>query len=135
MVLHPSRYAELLAKNIRDHKVNCWLVNTGWSGGPYGVGERMEIKHTRALLNAALDGKLDKVEYREDPIFGVQVPTSCPGVPKKILDPRNTWKDKDAYDKKAGHLAKLFVENFGEYADQCSKEVVAAGPTVAQPVC
>ncbi|RKX23292.1 MAG: phosphoenolpyruvate carboxykinase (ATP) [Candidatus Zixiibacteriota bacterium] len=131
MVLHPSRYAELLAERIREHKVDCWLVNTGWSGGPYGVGKRMKIKYTRALLNAALDGSLAKVDYEEDPIFGVQVPTECPGVPKKILKPRNTWKDKEAYDKKAEHLAGLFVENFRQFEDQASEEVKAAGPMQA----
>jgi len=112
MVLHPSRYAELLAEKIRKHDVSCWLVNTGWSGGPYGVGERMKIEYTRALLNAAIDGSLNDVSYEEDPVFGVQVPTSCKGVPEEILKPRNTWADREAYDKKAVHLAKLFVENF-----------------------
>jgi len=128
MVLHPSRYAELLAARIRDQKVDCWLVNTGWSGGPYGVGKRMSIKHTRTLLNAALDGSLSKVEYELDPIFGVQVPTSCPGVPKKILNPRNTWADKEEYDRKAKHLAQLFTDNFRDYADHVSEEVRSAGP-------
>ncbi|MEE8577447.1 MAG: phosphoenolpyruvate carboxykinase [candidate division Zixibacteria bacterium] len=128
MVLHPSRYAELLAQRIREHKVNCWLVNTGWTGGPCGVGERMKISHTRAMLNAAIEGKLDNVKFEADPIFGVQVPTECPGVPNEVLSARNTWADKDAYDKKAEHLAQLFVENFAEYADQCTDEVVAAGP-------
>jgi phosphoenolpyruvate carboxykinase (ATP) len=130
MVLHPSRYAELLADRIRDQKVDCWLVNTGWSGGPYGVGERMSIKHTRLLLNAALDGSLNKVEFELDPVFGVQVPTSCPGVPKKILNPRNTWADKEEYDRKAKHLAQLFTDNFREYADHVSEEVRSAGPNV-----
>jgi len=128
MVLHPSRYAELLADKIRRHKVDCWLVNTGWSGGPYGVGERMPIKHTRALLNAALNGLLKKVSYEADPVFGVQVPTSCPGVPEKILRPRNTWTDKEAYDRKAEHLAGLFVGNFRQFEDASPDEVKAAGP-------
>ena len=134
MVLHPSRYAELLADKIRRHKVNCWLVNTGWSGGPYGVGERMPIKHTRALLNAALDGSLNKVSYEADPIFGVQVPTSCPGVPEEILNPRNTWSDKEAYDQKAAHLAKLFEENFRQFEDDTPEEVKAAGPRATAKV-
>jgi phosphoenolpyruvate carboxykinase (ATP) len=128
MVLHPSRYAELLADKIKKHKVNCWLVNTGWSGGPYGVGKRMAIKHTRALLNAALDGSLNNVSFETDPIFGVKVPTSCPGVPEEILTPKNTWADKGAYDKKAQHLANLFVENFREYEDKTPDNVKAAGP-------
>ncbi len=128
MVLHPSRYAELLADRIRQHKVNCWLVNTGWSGGPYGVGERISIKHTRALLNATLDGSLNKVNFNKDPIFGVQVPTSCPGVPQEILNPRNTWSDKEAFDKKAEHLAGLFTENFRQFEDQTPEDVKSAGP-------
>ena len=128
MVLHPSRYAELLARKIRKHDVNCWLVNTGWTGGPYGVGKRMEIRYTRALLNAALDGTLSQAEYNEDPIFGVRVPTSCSGVPEEILDPRNTWADKEAYDQKAESLAQLFAENFKQFEDQAPSEVKAAGP-------
>ncbi len=128
MVLHPSRYAELLAEKIKKHKVKCWLVNTGWTGGPYGVGERMSIKHTRTLLNAALEGTLDNVAYEADPVFGVQVPAECPGVPSEILKPKNTWSDKDAYDKKAQHLAKLFVENFKDYEEKTPDEVKAAGP-------
>ncbi len=130
MVLHPSRYAELLAEKVRKHDVSCWLVNTGWTGGPFGVGERMSIKHTRALLNAALEGQLDDVEFEEDPIFGLQVPKTCPGVPSEVLNPRNTWSDKTAYDDKAKMLAGLFVENFAEYASKCSDEVKAAGPKV-----
>lgn len=128
MVLHPSRYAELLADRIREHKVNCWLVNTGWTGGQYGVGKRMKINYTRAMLNAAIEGKLDNVKYVQDPIFGVQVPTECPNVPSEVLNARSTWSDKDAYDKKAEHLAGLFEENFKDYADKCSDEVIAAGP-------
>jgi len=128
MVLHPSRYAELLADKIRKHNVNCWLVNTGWTGGPYGVGERMQIRYTRALVNAALDGTLSQVAHEVDPVFGVQVPSSCPGVPEELLKPRNTWKDKKAYDAKADHLARLFVENFREYENQAPPEVKTAGP-------
>ncbi len=128
MVLHPSRYAELLAERIRKHKVKCWLVNTGWTGGPYGIGKRMKISHTRAMLNAAIEGKLDNVPYEQDPIFGVHVPTGCPGVSSEILKARNTWDDKEAYDKKAQHLAGLFEENFREYADESSDEIAAAGP-------
>lgn len=128
MVLHPSRYAELLADKIRRHNVNCWLVNTGWSGGPYGIGERMEIKHTRALLDAALDGSLNKVTYEEDPVFGLQIPASCPGVPQEILKPRNTWADKRAYNSKAEHLARLFTDNFKQFEDQATDDVKSAGP-------
>jgi len=128
MVLHPSRYAELLADKIRRHKVNCWLVNTGWSGGPYGIGERMEIKHTRALLEAALNGSLNKVTYEEDPIFGLQIPSNCPGVPQEILKPKNTWADKEAYDSKAEYLARLFTDNFKQFEDQATDEIKSAGP-------
>jgi len=128
MVLHPSRYAELLAEKIKKHNVDCWLINTGWSGGPYGEGHRMAIKHTRAMVNAALDGSLSKVEFVTDPVFGIQVPTSCPGVPEEVLNPRNTWKDKEAYDKKAQHLAQLFVENFKQFEEGTPPEVIQAGP-------
>ena len=132
MVLHPSRYAELLAQKIRKHKVKCWLVNTGWTGGPYGVGERMKISYTRALLNAALQGKLDNVTYEVDPILGIEVPTSCPGVPPDILRSKDTWADPKAYDKQAQHLVRLFTENFKEYESDVSPEVKAAG--FQQPV-
>jgi phosphoenolpyruvate carboxykinase (ATP) len=128
MVLHPSRYAVLLAEKIKRHDVTCWLVNTGWTGGPYGTGQRMKIEHTRALLNAALDGSLAKVDFRKDPVFGIAVPLSCPGVPTEILDPRNTWSDKSDYDTQAHKLARLFVENFADYADHVPAEVIASGP-------
>ncbi len=130
MVLHPSRYAELLADKIRRHKVNCWLVNTGWSGGPYGVGERMPIKYTRALLNAALEGTLAKIKFEVDPIFGLQVPADCPNVPKEILKPKNTWPDKNAYDHKAEQLAQSFVDNFRQFEDQAADDIKAAGPQI-----
>jgi len=128
MVLHPYRYAELLAEKIKKHNVNCWLVNTGWTGGPYGEGNRMPIKHTRALVNAALEGRLNDSTFEEDPVFGVQVPTSCEGVPSEILKPRNTWSDKGAYDKKAKHLAQLFVDNFRQFENEVPPELKEAGP-------
>lgn len=128
MVLHPSVYAELLAKKMNEHKATCWLVNTGWSGGPYGVGERMSIKHTRAMINAILNGDLDKVETRVDPIFGVHVPVSCPDVPDEVLNPRNTWEDKAAYDAKAAHLANLFNENFKTFEEGVSDAVRNSAP-------
>jgi phosphoenolpyruvate carboxykinase (ATP) len=130
MVLHPSRYAELLVDKIRRHKVGCWLVNTGWTGGPYGVGKRMEIEYTRALLNAALDGTLNRASYETDPVFGVQIPVACPGVPAEILKPRNTWANKEEYDRKAQQVAALFVENFRQFEDQVLPDVKAAGPRV-----
>ncbi|MEZ4559770.1 MAG: phosphoenolpyruvate carboxykinase (ATP) [Caldilineaceae bacterium] len=128
MPLHPSRYAELLGKKIAQHNVTVWLVNTGWTGGPHGVGSRMPIKYTRAMVNAALNGDLNDVETMEDPIFGLAVPTSCPGVPAEMLNPRNTWEDKDAYDAQARKLAEMFVNNFKNYADGTAAEIVAAGP-------
>ena len=130
MPLHPSVYAELLKKKIKEHNVDCWLVNTGWTGGPYGVGKRISIKYTRALLNAALDGKLAKVHFITDPVFGFQIPTECEGVPSEILNPANLWADKAAYMEKYQALAKSFIENFKKYEDGCSAEVLAAAPKV-----
>ena len=128
MPQHPSVYAKLLGEKIEKHQVSCWLVNTGWTGGPYGVGHRMEIKYTRAMLNAALSGQLHNVEYVKDPIFKVEVPVECPGVPSEVLIPKNTWQDKSAYDKKAKELARRFVENFEQYKEYVSEEVVKSGP-------
>jgi phosphoenolpyruvate carboxykinase (ATP) len=128
MVRPPAYYAELLAEKIRTHGSHCWLVNTGWTGGPYGTGHRMPIEHTRALLNAALDGSLAGVEYEEDPIFGLQVPKRCPGVPSEVLRPRDTWSDGEAYDAKARHLAELFHSNFEQFAESSSDEIRNAGP-------
>ena len=113
---------------MSEHKTNCWLVNSGWSGGPYGEGERMKISITRALLAAAMEGKLGGVNYTQDPIFNVMVPDSCPGVPSEVLTPRNTWKDKGAYDAKAGKLAELFARNFEQYAAHAGQSVIQAGP-------
>jgi phosphoenolpyruvate carboxykinase (ATP) len=131
MAHHPTVYSKMLGEKIAQHNVNCWLVNTGWSGGPYGVGERMKIAYTRAMVNAALNGELEKVEYKTDPIFGVQVPTSCPDVPSEVLTPRHTWSDGQAYDQQAHKLAGMFNENFKQFADQASAEIKAAGPTVS----
>ena len=131
MVLHPARYAELLAAKIRKHKAACWLVNTGWTGGPYGVGKRLSIEQTRKLLNAALDGSLRDAEFRKDPNFNVLVPKACPGVPQEILEPRNTWSDKSAYDAKARELAALFRRNIEPYMRDLSAEAIAAGPTAS----
>jgi phosphoenolpyruvate carboxykinase (ATP) len=128
MVHHPGVYAELLRQRIAEHNANCWLVNTGWSGGPYGEGQRMKIAHTRAMVRAALDGRLSNVATEPDPIFGVHVPTSCPDVPSEVLKPRNTWQNSEAYDVKARHLARLFTENFKQFESGVSDEVKAAGP-------
>ena len=113
---------------MEKHGANVFLVNTGWSGGPYGVGERMSIRHTRALITAALTGELDRVEYENDPVFHFAVPKSCPGVPAEVLTPRNTWDDKAAYDAKAKHLAELFVKNFDQYRSEATEDVIAAAP-------
>lgn len=125
---HPSVYAGLLGNKLKKHGSFTWLVNTGWTGGAYGTGERISIKYTRALLNAAIEGKLDDVEFETDPVFGLQVPKSCPGVPSEILMPGNTWKDKSDYDKKAKELARMFKDNFKQYEGFVSPEVVKAGP-------
>ena len=125
---HPSVYSKLLGNKLKEHGSSTWLVNTGWTGGAYGTGERISIKYTRALLNSAIEGKLDDVEFETDPIFGLQVPKSCPGVPSEILMPRNTWKDKTDYDAKAKNLARMFKENFKQYEEFVSPEVVKAGP-------
>ena len=130
MALPPPVYAKLLGEKIAKHKVNCWLVNTGWIGGPYGVGNRIKIAYTRALINAALGGALDKVSYEEDPIFKLQVPTSCKGVPKDVLNPRKCWKDKKAYDAKAKALAKDFQKNFKPFEKDVSAAVRKAAPKV-----
>ncbi|HCM40109.1 MAG TPA: phosphoenolpyruvate carboxykinase (ATP) [Bdellovibrionales bacterium] len=128
MVHHPAFYAEILKKKILRHGVKCWLVNTGWVGGPYRVGKRISIKHTRALLNAALDGKLDQVEYRRDPVFGFEVPTSCEGVPASVMDPSSSWESKAAYEDRYRQLASRFIENFKKFSDGCPREIIDAGP-------
>ncbi len=130
MVHHPYFYADLLRRKIVKHEVNCWLVNTGWTGGPYGIGKRISIKHTRALLNAALGGKLLDVPYRTDEIFGFQVPESCPDVPPEILDPANTWGDREAYKDKYRQLALLYIDNFKKFSAGCPADVAAVGPKV-----
>jgi phosphoenolpyruvate carboxykinase (ATP) len=126
--LHPTVYAKMLGERLKSHNSNCWLVNTGWSGGAYGVGARMKIRITRALLSAALSGKLDKVEFHKDPIFNVLVPKECPGVDSGVLSPRETWADKSDYEKKAKELAGLFIKNFEQYKEFATKEMIAAGP-------
>ncbi|MFH1481162.1 MAG: phosphoenolpyruvate carboxykinase (ATP) [Pseudomonadota bacterium] len=131
MLRHPSVYAQLLADRIKRHSVGCWLVNTGWSGGPYGIGTRMRIEHTRALLNAALSRALDGVPMQTDPVFGLQVPLEVPGVPKEILNPRNTWSNPSQYDESARVLAVRFQKNFEQFKDQSPKSVLAAGPNVS----
>jgi phosphoenolpyruvate carboxykinase (ATP) len=128
LVWKPARYAELLAEKMKQHQSNVWLVNTGWSGGAFGTGARMKLKITRAIIDAIHNGSLVKVETIADPVFGIAVPTSCPNVPSEILQPRNTWQDKSAYDATAKKLSGLFRDNFQKYAADVSPEVREAGP-------
>lgn len=130
MPLHPTEYAEMLSKKMKENEVNVWLVNTGWTGGPYGVGSRMKLKYTRAMISAALGGKLDEVNYQVHPIFGLSMPTECENVPSDILDPRNTWEDKEAYDKKAQNLAASFQKNFAKFEQQANDEILSGAPVV-----
>ncbi|HET7709078.1 MAG TPA: phosphoenolpyruvate carboxykinase [Sphingomicrobium sp.] len=132
MPRHPSVYGNLLKERIAKGGVDCWLVNTGWTGGKYGTGKRMPIKATRALLNAALDGSLKNGEFRKDPNFGFEVPVAVPGVDSAILDPRGTWADKDDYDRTAARLVDLFVSNFAEFAPHVDEGVRQSGPSQAQ---
>jgi phosphoenolpyruvate carboxykinase (ATP) len=131
MPRHPGEYARMLAEHLAQQDATVWWVNTGWTGGPYGTGERMNINHTRAMVHAALNGTLAKVETRPDPLFGVEVPTSCPDVPASFLDPRSTWPDPEAYDRQAARLARMFVENFTAFADGVPEAIREAGPHVA----
>src|SRR6476660_2647485 len=128
MVLHPGVYADLLGKQMARHNAACWLVNTGWSGGPYGVGKRMKISYTRAMIRAILNGTLAKTDTTPDPIFGVGIPVSCPEVPSEVLQPRNTWPDKEAYDSQARDLARRFNENFKKYEAGVSEAVRNVAP-------
>jgi phosphoenolpyruvate carboxykinase (ATP) len=128
LALPPEVYAKLFREKIREYKPTCWLVNTGWTGGPFGVGHRMEIAHSRALLNAAMSGKLDDVPTYQDPYFGLTVPTTCPGVPDSILYPQKTWADPKAYETTARDLAGRFRKNFTKYAANVEPEVLAAEP-------
>lgn len=128
MPLHPTVYAELLAEKIKEHGSTVWLVNTGWTGGPYGVGNRMKLSYTRRMVNAALSGELDDVEFVEESYFGLQIPTHVPDVPDEVLNPRDTWSDKDAYDAKAKSLANMFRENFEQFKDRASEGILAGAP-------
>jgi phosphoenolpyruvate carboxykinase (ATP) len=128
--LHPGKYAEMLGNKMKQHNVNVWMINTGWSGGGYGVGKRMKLGYTRAMITAALEGKLNNIEYEKHPVFGMMIPTLCPDVPSEILNPRNTWTDKVAYDAAAKKLAQQFIDNFKKYADGVSAEILAAAPVV-----
>src|SRR4051794_40904955 len=126
--LDPSRYARMLGEKIARHQARVWLVNTGWTGGPYGVGTRMKIAYTRSMIRAALAGALDSVTYEKDPVFNLEIPTSCPGVPADVLKPRGTWANGAAYDEQAAKLARMFVDNFKTFDGGVTPDVVAAGP-------
>lgn len=128
--LHPAKYAELLGNKIDGTDIHVWLINTGWTGGSYGVGTRMKLSYTRAMITAALEGKLDNVSYEKLPIFDLMIPTACENVPSEILNPRATWSDKNAYDEKANSLASQFVRNFEQFANETSEEILAAAPKV-----
>lgn len=130
MPLHPTRYAEMLSEKMKASGVNVWLINTGWTGGPYGTGSRMKLKYTRAMISAALEGKLDDVSFEQHPIFGLEMPAECPHVPVEVLNPRKTWGDKEAYDKKAGLLASYFKDNFEKFDDFANDEILKGGPIV-----
>ena len=129
--LHPTKYAELLGRKLEEDKhINVWLINTGWSGGAYGTGSRMKLSYTRSMITAAMNGDLNAVSFEPHPVFGILMPKTVPNVPSEILIPRNTWADKEAYDKKANELAQLFVKNFAKYADQANDEIRSAAPVV-----
>jgi phosphoenolpyruvate carboxykinase (ATP) len=127
--LHPGVYAKMLGERIAKHQAKVWLVNTGWTGGAYGVGSRMKLSHTRAMLRAALSGALESAKFRRDPVFGFEVPTSVPDVPADVLNPRSTWSDPKAYDTQAAKLATMFRENFEQYRAEAPKSVAEAGPS------
>ncbi len=128
MPLHPTKYAEMLSSKMQEAGVNVWLVNTGWTGGPYGVGSRMKLKYTRAMITAALNNELDKVNYEQHPVFGLSMPTTCPNVPDEVLNPRGTWSDKGAYDAKADELAASFRTNFAKFEEYANDEILKGGP-------
>ena len=130
LVWHPNKYAQMLAEKMRRHGTHVWLINTGLTGGPYGVGSRMKLKYTRAIIDAVHDGSLREAPTVTDPVFGMEIPTVCPNVPSDILIPRNTWANPEAYDRTARKLATLFMENFEQYKDGTTQEVIEAGPRI-----
>ena len=136
--LHPATYAELLGEKIKqgsrtgDGTIHVWLVNTGWTGGGYGVGNRIELSYTRAMIKAALTGVLNKVEFHKHPVFHLEMPKTCPDVPNAVLNPRDTWRNEEDYDKTAADLAMRFINNFKKYASKASEAIVNAGPQLAK---
>ena len=131
MTLHPSVYARLLKERIAEGDAQVWLVNTGWTGGPYGTGERIKLAYTRAMVRAALDGQLANADMREDEVFGFQVPTACPDVPSEVLDPRRTWSDDAANEAQARKLAEAFRDNFTAFEGTAERAAATAGPKLA----
>lgn len=131
MPLHPTAYADMLSRKMREANVNVWLVNTGWSGGAYGVGSRMKLKYTRAMITEALRGHLENVDYQKHEVFGLAMPKTCPNVPEEVLNPKATWQDKNAYDEMALNLARKFNNNFKQFADNANDEILAGGPVSA----
>lgn len=128
MPLHPTKYAEMLSAKMKEAGVNVWLINTGWTGGAYGTGQRMKLKFTRAMITAALNGELDNVEFKNHELFGLAIPQECPNVPAEVLNPRNTWEDKAAYDAKAQELAESFKKNFAKFEEFANEEILAGAP-------
>lgn len=126
--LHPTKYAEILGQKLEECRANVWLINTGWSGGPYGVGKRINLAYTRAMITVALTGELDKAEFVKHPVFGLDMPSKCPGVPDEILNPKNTWKNKEGYDETANMLAEQFRKNFELYKEFASEEILSGAP-------
>jgi phosphoenolpyruvate carboxykinase (ATP) len=126
--LHPGVYAKMLGDKLQKHQVNVWLVNTGWTGGSYGIGHRINLSHTRALIKAALENKFDEIELETHEMFGFAIPKECPGIPSQLLNPRNTWTDKNAYEEKANYLASLFIKNFEKYSSGVTDDILAAAP-------
>jgi len=128
MPLHPTKYGEMLSKKMKNAGVTVWLINTGWTGGPYGVGSRMKLRYTRAMITAALNGELKHVDYELHPIFGLKVPQSCPNVPSEVLNPKDTWKNRKAYDIQAHELATSFKENFKKFEEFANDEILSGAP-------
>lgn len=130
MVHHPNYYAELLRKKITRYNVNCWLLNTGWVGGPYGIGKRISIQYTRAMLSAAISGSLANVDYETDPIFGFEVPRNCPGVPDEVLNPASAWSSESDYTIRYQDLAARFIDNFRKFEDETDPAIRNSGPKI-----
>ncbi|MCU0392782.1 MAG: phosphoenolpyruvate carboxykinase (ATP), partial [Thermoflexibacter sp.] len=134
MPLHPTQYAEMLGERMKKYKTNVWLINTGWTGGKYGIGKRMKLPYTRAMITAALSGELARVQFEPHLFFGILMPLTCPNVPSEILNPRNTWADKEEYDGQANHLASLFLHNFEEFKSFANEEIMSGTPQIIEGV-